>query len=74
MTRSGKEGLRATSQRMRRRNVVTLTKKGRTLMTRDWETGSQVHWGSDVKDIRCELYHQLAAIVNLDILDFVKED
>lgn len=43
-------------------------------MTRDWETGSQVHRGSDVKDIRCELYHQLAAIVNPDILDFVKED
>lgn len=36
-------------------------------MMRDWETGSQVLQGSGVKDIMPELYHELAAIVNLDI-------
>lgn len=74
MTRSGKEGPRATSQRMRRTNVITPTKKERILMTRGRETGSQVLPGSGVEDIMQELYHEPAVCVNLDILHFVKKD
>lgn len=42
MMRSGMEGVRATSQRMMKRNAIILMKKERTLMMRAPDTGSQV--------------------------------
>lgn len=57
MMRSGMEVVRATSQRMRKRNVVILMKKERTLTMRAPETGSQVLSGSTDKDIIQQLYH-----------------
>lgn len=77
MMRSGKEVLRVTSQRMRRRNVITLMKRERTLMTRGRGTGSQVLSGSGFKvrgNIIQDLDREPAVCVNIDTLDFMEED
>lgn len=77
MTRSGKQELRATSQRMRRRNVITLMKKERTLMMKGQGTGNQVLPRSGVCDrvnIVHELDHEPVFCVNFDTLDFLEED
>lgn len=77
MMRSGKVALRATNQRMRRRNDITRMKKERTLTTRGRGTESQVLpesgikiWGRFVH----EMDHEPTVCVNLNTLDFVEAD
>lgn len=76
MMKSGKEELRATSQRTRRRNVITLMRKGRTLTMKGQGTGNQVLPGSGVNNrinTVHEVDHEPAFCGDLDTLDFVEE-